>query len=254
MRKGDTTAGFTDQESEAMKAELAAGGVRSRSPDADGMPHMPRPPTEARQPQQKRAQSAPSAPPDHTRRVKPSWKPNSATAQPLPSDGSSAVGRWASASPWRERPGEHDANATPVEEWPFRILQPRHDQEREVGVPGYRRDVAPTAARTMVDGAVGSRALHLNLGPEGGGSSSIGGWVKATPRSATTRAWYVAPPIVEAGKVEYRYHSETERPVSAVTLTSDRDLDAPKRSTTPEQRFVFPSRGGPRHPGSQTAR
>ena len=129
------TQGFTEAEAEALKLELAAGGIRSRSPDSPGhhhdVPHMPRPPTEAKQ---QRAQSAPAHPPDHTRRVKPTWKPNTATAHPLPSDGSSAVGRWASASPWRERPGEYDGNVeTPLEEWPLRTLQPRQDQEREVG-------------------------------------------------------------------------------------------------------------------------
>jgi hypothetical protein len=196
-----------------------------------------------------------AAPPDHARRVKPTWRPDKAACEPLAASDSS-VERWAAAAPWRERPGEHaggesrDTGAS--NGWPFRMLQPRPEQESDVGVGGFRPDVCPSSARSMNAEATGTRSRKLHAEPEGGGWQGAIPAAVAGARSSlsTTHAWAVAPPITEDGRVEYRYHSESQRPVSAVALTADRQLDAPARASTaspqPHRRFVFPSKGGPR--------
>lgn len=196
-----------------------------------------------------------AAPPDHTRRVQPTWQPRMATCEQL-TNSESKVDRWAAAAPWRERPGEHagDENhdAQIEKGWPFRILQPRHEQESEVGVGGYRPDVCPSSARSMIAEATTARSRKaFDSDPQGGGwaTSEPAAVTRARAPSQTTHAWRVAPPIIEDGRVEYRYHSESQRPVSAVALTADRELDAPARASTasprPHRRFVFPSKGGP---------
>jgi hypothetical protein len=168
------------------------------------------------------------------------------------------VDRWAAAAPWRERPGEHDDGSDSKdgkltgEAWPFRMLQPRHNQESDVGVGGFRPDIGPSSARSMNAVATASRSRRLDAEPEGGGweTAAAAGVADVRAPSPTTRAWTVAPPLTEGGRVEYRYHSEQQRPVPAVHLTADRRLDSPTRaqsiSPTPPRRFVFPSKGGPR--------
>lgn len=196
-----------------------------------------------------------AAPPDHARRVRPSWRPGKAACRPLDASDSN-VERWAAAAPWRERPGEHtggecrDAEAS--DGWPFRMLQPRPEQESGVGMGGFRPDVCPSSARSMNAEATTTRSRKLHAEPEGGGweSAMPGAVAEARASQSTTHAWAVAPPITEDGRVEYRYHSESQRPMSAVALTADRQLDAPTRASTASpqhhRRFVFPSKGGPR--------
>ncbi len=237
-------------------------GQRSKSPtrgknaaqgqtERDRSARRPEPPE--RPPDAEAATAA--APPDHARRVKPTWRPGKAACEPLAASDSN-VDRWAAAAPWRERPGEHagddNCDAGTPDSWPFRILQPRPEKESDVGVRGFHSDVCASSARSMNAEATTSRSRKLDAQPEGGG------WETARPEAvararasrSTTYAWSVAPPITDGGRVEYRYHSETQRPVSAVALTADRQLDAPARASTASpqlhRRFAFPSKGGPR--------
>jgi hypothetical protein len=249
--KGDTaraqesTNSRPAQVERAVRSSSAASSVPTDAPGQDETwqpGRKPQPPE--RRPEKQAATAA--APPDHTRRVRPSWRPDKAAWEPI-ADRDSNLDRWAAAAPCRERPGGESRDVRVPDGWPFRILHPRSEQERDVGSGGYRPDVCPSSARSMNAEATTTRSRNLDAKPEGGGWESSD--PEAVVEARATHAWSVAPPITEGGRVEYRYYSESQRPASAVALTADRQLDAPSRASVspqPVRRFVFPSKGGPR--------
>ena len=249
--KGDTARAQESSNSRHAQVEKAVPSSSTTSSvptDAPGQDEIwqpdrkPQPP--ARRSEKQAATAA--APPDHARRVRPSWRPNKAAWEPI-ADSDSNADRWAAAAPWRERPGGESRDVRVPDGWPFRILQPRYEQERDAGSGGYRPDICSSTARSMNAEATTTRSRKLDAKPEGGG------WETSDPEAVVearaTHAWSLAPPTTEGGRVEYRYYSESQRPASAVALTADRQLDAPSRASVspqPVRRFVFPSKGGPR--------